>query len=154
MKGSSDKSDHSCEVDSNKQLDVYQEVQSEPQVYHTAKNMEAQNQLFEKDIDGYSTPSHNERSKISCRRLVKAFEKSESRLKRQMEKEQGMSRQLPESRGTAPRFGMERQPYNYGMGMQQPQNVYYVHSSFDRPPQGPCRLACCTTPNQVHGYPQ
>ena len=114
----SQQSDHSGKVDSAKQLAVYQEVQSEPQEYNTAKNQEARDQLFEKERDAYSTPSHTDRSKGSRKRVVKAFEKSESRLKRQIAKEQGMPRQVPESRGTAPRFGMERQPYSYGMGMQ------------------------------------
>ena len=30
----------------------------------------------------YSTPSHNARSKVSCKRLVKAFEKSERDLRK------------------------------------------------------------------------
>jgi hypothetical protein len=58
-----------------------------------------------------------------------------------------------------PRVGGERYPqYNYGMPMQQP-NIHYVHSSFERPPPMPCKLACCVTPGSVFNqhqtqYPQ
>ena len=53
-----------------------------------------------------------------------------------------------------PRFGVERHPqYNYGMTMQQP-NIHYVHSSFERPPLMPCRLACCINTSSLPSLSQ
>ena len=105
--------------------------------------------------DGYSTPQ-TVRSRISIKRVIKAFDKSERRLQKQFEKSRGVPRRVPDSRGTIPRFGMEHHPYHepmYGgldMRNQPMPNIHYVHSSFERQhAHGPCRLPCCVTPNSV-----
>ena len=94
------------------------------------------------NFDGYSTPSQAAQSKISARRNVKSFEKSESQINKQMAKNDGAvlgtGHPYPESRGTQYRYGYEPNypaaaPYSYNMGMMPQPNIHYVHSSFDRP---------------------
>ena len=52
--------------------------------------------------DGYSTPQ-TVRSRISIKRVIKAFDKSERRLQKQFDKHRGAPRRIPDSRGTIPR---------------------------------------------------
>lgn len=114
--------------------------------YNGSKNQKHMGEpQFEADVnmEGYSTPSRHGSSKIKSRNLIKAFKKSEKQLRQQMERPQVVKGKVPESRGTIPRYA-----YNFGMAMQQP-NIHYVHSSFERPPVNPCRLACCLTPGSV-----
>ena len=66
--------------------------------------------------DGYSTPSQTVRSKISAKRMDKAFLKSENRIKSQVvDRHESLRRSVPESRGTMHRIGQA--PYNYNTGM-------------------------------------
>lgn len=97
----------------------------------------------------FSTPSQSHHSK----RAIKAFEKSEQLLQKQMQMNEKMGR-VPDSRGTLPIFERPAHPYN-NYEMQQP-NIHYIQSSFERPTQqvGPYGRNCCITPGSAFSVSQ
>lgn len=106
MNLSANKNDSSLSVQKSREFASEHQKQDE-------QNIEPLEDKNQSNYEGYSTPA-SVHSRISSKRVCKAFEKSELRLKNQLARNQG----IPQSRGTMPRFGAERYgPYGVEMGM-------------------------------------
>ena len=104
------KADPAKQQSENKDLVNVQEDDSSNQVVADKEGM---------NFDGYSTPQ-TIRSKISHKRAVKNFNKSEMKISKQLHRSQSMNTHghLPESRSTIPRFGTSTERLSQQMQQQ------------------------------------